>query len=112
MATNSSSGHLENALNKPSTLAGTCNFLREDADLASPCIEGRSPSSDTGASGHSRDVYGNDGGSSDEASCDSNAKRRKSMLKGVNYPLTPKGTSTLNPPPPWYYSPDFLNIEF
>jgi acetoacetate decarboxylase len=34
------------------------------------------------------------------------------MLKGFNYPLTPKGTSTLNPPPPWYYSSDFLNIEF
>src|SRR6202012_413222 len=25
---------------------------------------------------------------------------------------TPKGKSTLNPPPPWYYSSDFLNIEF
>jgi len=34
------------------------------------------------------------------------------MLKGFNYPLTPKGKSTLNPPPPWYYSSDFLNIEF
>jgi acetoacetate decarboxylase len=34
------------------------------------------------------------------------------MLKGFNYPLTPKGESTLNPPPPWYYSADFLNIEF
>jgi acetoacetate decarboxylase len=34
------------------------------------------------------------------------------MLKGFNYPLTPKGLSTLNPPPPWYYSADFLNIEF
>jgi len=34
------------------------------------------------------------------------------MLKGFNYPLTPKGQSTLNPPPPWYYSSDFLNIEF
>src|SRR5580704_7205527 len=34
------------------------------------------------------------------------------MLKGFNYPLTPKGKSTLNPPPPWYYSADFLNIEF
>jgi Acetoacetate decarboxylase (ADC) len=33
------------------------------------------------------------------------------MLKGFNYPLTPKGKSTLNPPP-WYYSADFLNIEF
>jgi hypothetical protein len=32
------------------------------------------------------------------------------MLKGFNYPLTPKGKSTLNPPPPWYYSSDFLNI--
>jgi hypothetical protein len=30
------------------------------------------------------------------------------MLKGFNYPLTPKGTSTLNPPPPWCYSADFL----
>src|ERR1700757_5180943 len=33
-------------------------------------------------------------------------------LKGFNYPLTPKGKSTLNPSPPWYYSSDFLNIEF
>src|SRR6201991_4817382 len=37
---------------------------------------------------------------------------RTPMLKGFNYPLTPKGKSTLNPPPPWYYSADFLNIEF
>ena len=34
------------------------------------------------------------------------------MLKGFNYPLTPKGKSSLNPPPPWYYSADFLSIEF
>jgi Acetoacetate decarboxylase (ADC) len=34
------------------------------------------------------------------------------MLKGFHYPLTPKGKSTLNPPPPWYYSSDFLSIEF
>src|ERR1700728_2954986 len=34
------------------------------------------------------------------------------MLKGFNYPLTPKGKSTLNPAPPWYYSSDFLEIEF
>ena len=34
------------------------------------------------------------------------------MLQGFNYPLTPKGKSTLNLPPPWYYSADFLNIEF
>ena len=34
------------------------------------------------------------------------------MLRGFHYPLTPKGKSTLNPPPPWYYSSDFLNIEF
>lgn len=34
------------------------------------------------------------------------------MLKGFNYPLTPKGASTLNPPPPWYYSSDFLSLEF
>ena len=34
------------------------------------------------------------------------------MLKGFNYPLTPNGKSTLNPPPPWYYSADYLNIEF
>ena len=34
------------------------------------------------------------------------------MLKGFNYPLTPKGKSTLNPLPPWHYSSDFLNIEF
>jgi acetoacetate decarboxylase len=33
-------------------------------------------------------------------------------LIGFNYPLTPKGQSTLNPPPPWYYSADFLDIEF
>ena len=33
------------------------------------------------------------------------------MLQGFNYPLTPKGKSTLNPPPPWYYSADFLTIE-
>lgn len=31
------------------------------------------------------------------------------MLKGFNYPLTPKGKSTLNPPPLWYYSADFLD---
>jgi acetoacetate decarboxylase len=41
-----------------------------------------------------------------------NTGRRKSTLKGFNYPLTPKGESTLNPPPPWYYSSDFLSIEF
>jgi len=34
------------------------------------------------------------------------------MLKGFNYPLTPKGKSTLNPLPPWNYSADFLSIEF
>ena len=34
------------------------------------------------------------------------------MLKGFNYPLTAKGKSTLNPSPPWYYSADFLYIEF
>jgi acetoacetate decarboxylase len=34
------------------------------------------------------------------------------VLKGFHYPLTPKGESTLNPPPPWYYSSDFLSIEF
>jgi hypothetical protein len=34
------------------------------------------------------------------------------MLKGFNYPLTPKGKSTLNPSPPWHYSADFLDIEF
>jgi hypothetical protein len=39
-------------------------------------------------------------------------QRRILMLKGFNYPLTPKGKSTLNPPPPWHYSADFLNIEF
>jgi acetoacetate decarboxylase len=37
---------------------------------------------------------------------------RSEMLKGFNYPLTAKGKSTLNPPPPWYYSSDFLNVEF
>jgi len=34
------------------------------------------------------------------------------VLTGFNYPLTPKGQSTLNPPPPWYYSADYLDIEF
>src|SRR5580700_4201913 len=34
------------------------------------------------------------------------------MLQGFHYPLTPKGKSTLNPLPPWYYSADFLSIEF
>ena len=34
------------------------------------------------------------------------------MLQGFHYPLTPKRRSTLNPPPPWYYSADFLDIEF
>jgi len=34
------------------------------------------------------------------------------MLEGLNYPLTPRGKSTLNPLPPWYYSADFLEIEF
>jgi acetoacetate decarboxylase len=34
------------------------------------------------------------------------------MLKGFNYPLTPKGKSTLNPAPPWFYSSDFLSVEF
>src|SRR6202142_3447791 len=37
---------------------------------------------------------------------------RSEMLKGFNFPLTPKGKSTLNPAPPWYYSSDFLNVEF
>ncbi|TMD83380.1 MAG: acetoacetate decarboxylase [Chloroflexi bacterium] len=40
------------------------------------------------------------------------ARRRTPTVKGFNYPLTPKGKSTLNPRPPWYYSADFLNIEF
>jgi acetoacetate decarboxylase len=39
-------------------------------------------------------------------------KGRTIMPKGFNYPLTPKGKSTLNPPPPWYYTSDFLGIEF
>ena len=34
------------------------------------------------------------------------------MLKGFHVPLTARGKSTLNPAPPWYYSSDFLNIEF
>jgi hypothetical protein len=34
------------------------------------------------------------------------------MLKGFHYQLTPKGKSTLNPAPPWYYSSDFLSVEF
>src|SRR6185436_4139331 len=37
---------------------------------------------------------------------------KTAKLKGFNYPLTPKGKSTLNPPPPWYYSSDFLDVEF
>src|SRR3954466_7495441 len=37
---------------------------------------------------------------------------RPDALKGFNYPLTPKGKSTLNPRPPWHYSADFLDIEF
>jgi acetoacetate decarboxylase len=39
-------------------------------------------------------------------------KRATTMLEGFNYPLTPKGKSTLNPSRPWYYSADFLDIEF
>jgi acetoacetate decarboxylase len=38
--------------------------------------------------------------------------KEKSTLKGFHYPLTAKGKSTLNPSPPWYYSSDFLYIEF
>ena len=38
--------------------------------------------------------------------------KAKNMLQGFHYPLTPKGKSTLNPPPPWHYSADFLSIEF
>ena len=34
------------------------------------------------------------------------------MLKGFNYLLTPKERSTLKQSPPWYYSSDFLTIEF
>src|ERR1700733_13947528 len=34
------------------------------------------------------------------------------MLTGFNYPLTPKGQTTLNPPAPWYYSSVFLSIEY
>jgi acetoacetate decarboxylase len=34
------------------------------------------------------------------------------MLKGFHTPLTPKGISTLNPSPPWYYSCDLLMVEF
>jgi acetoacetate decarboxylase len=33
------------------------------------------------------------------------------MLKGFNYPLTAKGKSTRNPPPPWYYSADFPTLS-
>src|SRR6202789_2719446 len=39
-------------------------------------------------------------------------RRKENMLKGFHYPLTPKGKSTLNPAPPWYYSSDFLTVEF
>src|ERR1700755_1595184 len=42
----------------------------------------------------------------------SNPRGRTTVLKGFHYPLTPKGMSTLNPPPPWHYSSDFLSIEF
>jgi hypothetical protein len=34
------------------------------------------------------------------------------MLEGLNYRLTSGGKSTLNSLPPWYYSADFLAIEF
>jgi acetoacetate decarboxylase len=34
------------------------------------------------------------------------------VLQGFFTPLTAKGKSTLNPSPPWYYSADFLSIEF
>jgi prepilin-type processing-associated H-X9-DG protein len=34
------------------------------------------------------------------------------MLKGSNYPLTPKGKSTQTLPPPWYYSAEFLDVKF
>jgi Acetoacetate decarboxylase (ADC) len=34
------------------------------------------------------------------------------MLKGPKLPLTPTGKSSVNPPPPWHYSSDFLDIEF
>jgi len=37
---------------------------------------------------------------------------KTAKLQGFNYPLTPKGKSTLNPRPPWYYSSDFLDVEF
>ena len=34
------------------------------------------------------------------------------MLRGFNYPLTPKGMSTFDPLQPWHYSADLLSIEF
>lgn len=34
------------------------------------------------------------------------------MLKGYFSPLTPKGKSSIDPEPPWYYSCDFLSVEF
>lgn len=34
------------------------------------------------------------------------------MLKGFHYPLTATGKASLNQLPPWYYSSDFLAIEF
>ena len=34
------------------------------------------------------------------------------VVKGFNNPMTPKGMSTLNPPPPWHNSADFLGGEF
>jgi hypothetical protein len=37
---------------------------------------------------------------------------KKGTLKGFNYQLTLKGKSTLNPSPAWYYSSDFLSVEF
>jgi hypothetical protein len=33
------------------------------------------------------------------------------VLEGFNYSLTPRGRSTPNPLPPWYYSSDFLLKE-
>src|SRR5256714_4189348 len=33
-------------------------------------------------------------------------------LRGFTYQLRPKGESTVNPHPRWYYSSDFLDVEF
>jgi acetoacetate decarboxylase len=36
----------------------------------------------------------------------------KNRLKGYTLPLTPKGTSSIAPPPPWYYAGTGLAVEY